>query len=313
MSPSHLLSRAGLTGCAWALFLWALVAPTSARVEPTPLLPPVPRPVNQAPIAYPLSLSTYKNVAVTGWLASSDPEDDRLTYQLTSTPARGSVALSEEEPGRFVFTPYENKTGRDSFTYVAVDAHGNLSNPARVSLHIQKKAPRVTYSDMEGNGAHLAAVRLAQEGILTGICIDGSYFFQPDQTLSRSQFLSMAMAVAGQEVLQGVDRTGFADDESIPTWSKGYVAGALRSGSISGSRDGSGGMVFRSQSPITCAEAASMLHRLLDTDTGDAVPALAPATPPASDAPLTRAQAALLLHSGLELVQERENNGWFTW
>ena len=337
MPARSAVRRTLLILCACALLLPVpSLADTGAA-----LLPAAMAEANQAPIAEHLSLSTYKNVAVTGWFKATDTEGDPFTYQLTSTPARGSVAIAEDGTGRFVFTPYRNKTGKDSFTYVAVDSHGNISNPGRVTLRIEKTAGKVTYSDMSDNGAHKAAVRLAQAGVFTGPCVNGCWFFQPEQTVTRSQFLSMAMSIADCKALDEITLTGFSDDESIPTWAKGYVAGALRSGAISGSRDELGRMVFRADSPITCAEAAVMLDRLLGVSdvaveswsavgmadgpdrhwaTASAVDLACAGILPVTlsqadqlDAPLTRAQAAMLLDAGMELVQTRENRGWFNW
>ena len=84
---------------------------------------------NNPPVARNMELTTYKNVAITGYFDAVDGEGDSLTFQLTSTPARGAVTLAED--GQFVYTPYENKTGRDSFTYVAIDPAGNTSPEAK--------------------------------------------------------------------------------------------------------------------------------------------------------------------------------------
>lgn len=60
-----------------------------------------------------MELSTYQNIAVTGYFDAVDGEGDTLTFQLTSTPARGAVELGRRTaPARFVYTPYENKTGK---------------------------------------------------------------------------------------------------------------------------------------------------------------------------------------------------------
>ena len=105
-------------------------------------------------------------MAVTQRFSAVDPEGDLLSYRLADKPSRGSVELGEN--GAFTYTPYENKTGKDTFTYVAVDSAGNLSNPAKVSIRIEKAATTVTYADMGANAAHKAAVRLAELGILRG-------------------------------------------------------------------------------------------------------------------------------------------------
>ena len=51
---------------------------------------------NAAPVARNMDLATYKNVAITGYFDAVDGEGDTLTFQLTSTPARGAVELAED-------------------------------------------------------------------------------------------------------------------------------------------------------------------------------------------------------------------------
>ncbi len=174
-----------------------------------------------APIAVNLSLDTYKNVAIQGYLLATDQEGDPITFQLTSTPARGSVTLSQEGGSQFTYTPYENKTGKDSFTYVAIDDQGNTSPEATVTIQIEKSTTSVTYADMEGDSAHKAAIRLAEEGVFIGKQVDGQYYFDGDTPVSRNEFLTMAMSCCGLDPLEEIQMTGFYDDEAIPTWAKG--------------------------------------------------------------------------------------------
>lgn len=219
---------------------------------------------NHPPVARNMELSTYKNVALTGYFDAVDTEGDSLTFQLTSTPARGSVTVAEDGSSQFVYTPYENKTGSDSFTYVALDPAGNTSTEAKVVIRIDKANTSVTYADLEGHSAHKAAIRLAEEGVYVGQYVDGTYFFEPDAPVSRARFLSMAMAVSGLEAMEGVTMTGFSDDYAIPTWAKGCVSAALKAGAIQGSQDAAGAPVFGAQEPITLAEATVMLNNLLN-------------------------------------------------
>ena len=69
---------------------------------------------------------------------------------------------------------------------MAVDPAGNVSPEAKVSIQIEKPDTKVTYADMEGNPAHKASIRLAEEGIFVGSYVNGSYFFDPDQPVSLS-------------------------------------------------------------------------------------------------------------------------------
>lgn len=282
---------------------------------------------NSAPVARDMEFTTYKNVAVTERFDGVDPEGDLLTYHVVKKPARGAVTIQED--GTFVYTPYENKTGKDTFTYVAVDAVGNSSDPATVKVKIEKPDTKVTYADLDGNPAHKAAVRLAEEGIFVGECMNGAYFFCPDEPVTRSQFVAMVMDTAGLEALEDVERTGFADDGIIETWAKPYVASALKSGLIQGSLDGEGQAVFRGSETVTAAEAAVLLDRALqvtDVDVQTFAAAGAPAWAAQSaanlstcgmldsgtslDTQLTRGEAAQLLCAALEWMDSRET-GWF--
>lgn len=218
---------------------------------------------NHPPVARSMDLSTYKNVSVTGYFDAVDAEGDVLTFRMMSNPARGAVELAQDGSGRFVYRPYENKTGKDSFTYAALDAAGNLSEKATVTVRIEKSGTSVTYRELDGDPAHKSAVRLAQEGIYVGPCVGGVYTFDAQAKVTRSEFLAMAMAVAGVEPMEDVRVTGFMDDSAIPVWSKGNVSAALKAGAIRGGRDEQGASVFRGQDPITYGQAAVMLDNLL--------------------------------------------------
>ena len=282
---------------------------------------------NGAPVARGQSLSTYKNVAITGRLEAVDPEGDVLSYHVVKKPARGQVTL--EEDGQFVYTPYENKTGKDSFTFVAVDTVGNSSDPATVKVVIEKPSTKLTYADLEGHPAGKAAIRLAEEGIYVGECINGTYFFRPDAQVSREEFVTMTMQAVDLPALEGVERTGFSDDSAIPTWAKPYVSSALKAGLVQGSAGEAGQVLFRGESGVTAAEAAVILDRALEiTDVSaehfgvEGAPAWAAQSVAnlstcgmldsgqSLSAALNRGEAAQLLCSALELLDSRDQ-GWF--
>ena len=292
---------------------------------------------NSAPIAENLDLCTYKNVAITAQFAATDPEGDLLTFQLVQKPARGAVTMPEDGSNEFVYTPYENKTGKDSFTYVAVDAVGNTSAPATVKIKIDKSSTKVTYADMAGVPSYKAAIRLAEEGIFVGECMGGQYFFNPDAPVSRSEFVAMAMKTVGMDALSDVTTTGFADDVAIPTWAKPYAASALKSGVIQGAADADGRIVFNSENTITRAEATVLLDRALQiSDVSEAMYAdteLAPVWAVQSaanletcgvlrtdstgalglSAQLTRGDAAEMLLGAMEVLDNRTSGGLFNW
>lgn len=152
----------------------------------------------------------------------------------------------------------------------AIDAYGNISLPATVSITIEKANSGVCYADMGGSRAHTAAVDLAEHGVFVGAKIGDSYFFEPERTLSRGEFVAMALAAMDVSA-EDVQMTGFCDDASIPTWAKGYAVSALNAGVVSGVSTAEG-VAFRANDAITLNEAAVVLNRLLrvtDVDLSD--------------------------------------------
>ena len=286
---------------------------------------------NSPPIAENLTLKTYKGVAIASRFAAIDPEGDLVTFQVVDSPARGQVTLDENDSAAFWYTPYEGKKGKDSFTYVAIDANGNTSEPATVKITIEKQKTAVSYSDMAGSPAHYAALRLAEAGVYTGRKVGDLYCFDPDDSFTREEFLTIAMTAAGAAPLSNVSLTGFYDDKDISAWAKGYVSAALIQGTVQGSPNGAGQIVFNAGDAVTCAQATVIIDRLLAMGDVPASAAFSVETAPAwaylsvvnmeavsvlpSSAnlsqPLTRAEAAEMLSAMLDVLENRQTGGWF--
>ena len=263
----------------------------------------------RCPTAERLELETYRGTSVAGQLRAADPDGDALTYALTTEPMKGTVTV--EPDGSFVYTPAEGKGGKDYFGYKAVDADGNASPEATVTLRIRKQKSGVSYDDMQGSPAGRAAVWLAEQGVFTGERVADRWHFCPAQTVTRGEFLAMAETLSETPVLRGVMTTGFGDDSAIPVWAKGYVATARMNGAVSGYSDGEK-MVFAADRPITRAECAVILDRMLSpapaAAVSDAVPAWAAqavanlgsfelyADAASTSVPITRAECAALLY-----------------
>ncbi len=272
-----------------------------------------------APIAENLEITTYRNVSVGSQLKATDPDGDVLKFVVTTPPTKGSIEL--KEGGAFVYTPSEGKRGRDYFGYKAVDDKGNKSSEATVIIKIQKQKTKLAYSDMGGNGAYCAAIALAEKDIFVGECVGGQYVFNPEQTISRGEFLTMTMKLCDAELLTGVITTGFADDSLIPDYMKPYVSTALLTGLISGYTDGVSTAVFNADSGISYPEAAVMLNRALGlTDVSvESYGSLAPVWAEQAcanlsacrigdfslSASLTRADCAALLYNAMNVLENR--------
>jgi hypothetical protein len=282
-------------------------------------------PQNFAPIAENLQYTTYKNVSINGNFQAVDPEGDLLSFRLVSSPKKGTVQVSDNS---FVYSPKSGKKGKDSFTYVAVDSYGNVSGEAKVSILIEKQSTKISYSDMQGNGAYYSALRLAEEGIFVGEKIGKYHYFDPDTVLTRGEFLSMCLTMADISLLEDITKTGFADDEEMPLWLKPYVSTALMSGMIKGYFTPTGSVVFDAMAPVTKAEAAVLIDGILKLNdvesTGSfdlpTIPAWASQSvtnlyacdilgeyPLVPDQALTRADAAEMLSSAMDLLDARDS------
>jgi len=227
---------------------------------------------NEPPIASDSSIETYKNIANTGILQVTDPDDDALTYAICDQPKRGCVELHDD--GSFTYTPKENKVGNDSFTYTVTDAAGNVSEKAKVSVIIKKATEKETYADMAHDPDHFTALWMKEEGIFTGFELSGQLCFQPDAAVERGEFLLMAMKLVNADQKLTTTSSGFSDEEKTPDWMQPYIATALINGMISGANTEEG-VVFRPTDVITKAEAAAMLQNILDLPV-DSTPVFAP-------------------------------------
>ena len=278
---------------------------------------------NTAPVAENQELQTYRGVSIGGCLKAYDADGDDVTFELVTEPMKGEVDLSPD--GYFVYTPGEGRRGRDYFGFRAVDSLGNSSQEGTVIIRLIKQKTRLTYADMSGSGGEYAAVMLTERGVFTGVSLGADSVFDPDDPVTRGEFLALCMNAAGCEVLSGVRSTGFADDDCIAGWLKPYVATALMRDYIHGQTSDEG-PVFRPDEDINLRDACMMWNAILgvtdvvsascfDEDGREIPGAQAVANLTSSgvmpvhgaelDALITRSDAAEMLCAGMELLSRR--------
>ncbi len=97
-------------------------------------------PVNDRPVCTGASLSTDKNVAVSGTVACADVEGTPLTLVVSSGPGRGTLNPFNSATGAFTYRPNTDVTGADSFQVTAGDG-GLASIPVTVEITIANHAP----------------------------------------------------------------------------------------------------------------------------------------------------------------------------
>jgi Ca2+-binding RTX toxin-like protein len=78
-------------------------------------------PINDAPTASSLSITTDEDVATSGFLLGADVDGDALTYEIVTAPTKGVVTITNAATGAFTYTPNPNANGADSFTYRVFD------------------------------------------------------------------------------------------------------------------------------------------------------------------------------------------------
>jgi hypothetical protein len=213
---------------------------------------------NRPPTADSFEIATSRNVAITAMFMGSDPDNDPLIYKIVSKPKRGEVEVMGD--GTFKYTPFEKKTGKDSMTYTATDAYGNVSNEAKITIRIEKLSTKINYSDMNGNPAHYAALKLAENGIFVGKRVGEKHYFNPSATMTRGEFMAMLMTALGMSPTDPVTRTGFADDADIPGWLKPYATLALKNDIVKGIDTPDGRKALMPDREMTRAEAAVLIN-----------------------------------------------------
>jgi hypothetical protein len=209
-----------------------------------------------------LSVTTQKGISVYGNMEASDPDGDDIEFIIVSYPKYGILKTDE---GEFTYTPSGEYTGKDSFVYVARDEYGNYSKPARVTVNVTARMSEVVYEDMKESRYYNSAVALTAMGIMSGERVGDGMYFNPEATVTRAEFVAMAMKALGIKADSTLKKTFFDDNGDIPSALVSYVATAQRCGAVNGAFDGKG-LYFRPNDAITTYEAAIVMANLLGAD-----------------------------------------------
>ncbi len=210
------------------------------------------------------SLKTQEEISLFGKMAGSDPEGDALEYMVVSYPKSGYLRILDDG-SNYVYTPSDGYIGSDGFTYVVRDEYGNYSEPHSVKITVTKRMSEVVYADMTDKEEYNAAVAMTAMGVMDGRLLGDMRFFMPEETVSRAEFVAMAMKSVGIRQDSTLTASFFDDDGDIPRALVGYVATAQRIGYINGDFDGSL-LTFRPNAPITKYEAAAIMAAIIGAD-----------------------------------------------
>ena len=223
-----------------------------------------------------LRIETYKDLPTAGTVSAYDPEGDEITYEITRYASHGRVSLTDRHTGAYVYTPDPGYVGQDSFDYVVRDRYGNYSTSATVSIQVSPRPATVTYADIGGEGNAAAILTVSEWGLMNGTRMGSENYFKPSASVSRLEFLVMAMEAAGitAETVSTAPSPALEDVESIPVAMRAYVGYALQKGYING-KTVDGKIYLRPDEEITRAEAAVVLSNIIGYAVEDTVTAFA--------------------------------------
>ena len=214
-----------------------------------------------APVAVTSTL-TYRDLAYEGRLSGYDADGDALVYEIVSSPAHGACRMLDRDAGVYLYTPQAGYTGEDGFSYVVRDAQGNYSATRAVTVTVSEPSGAYEFVDLDDDRAVVSAIRMEESGVMSGTEVGGKTFFYPEKTVSRVDFLVMAMRTLGVEGAEGDSATVFRDDAEIPQSLRGYVKRAYDLGVVNGSL-GEDGLYFSPSRAVTRAEASKILSLLI--------------------------------------------------
>ena len=229
--------------------------------------------VNLAPVCREKEISTFEATSVYKFLPASDPEYDEMTFEVVSYPEHGYLSLSGDASGYFRYVPASGYTGKDSFEYSAVDCYGNRGKSSKINITVSKSVLDEEIDDMKEHWASNSVQKTVSVGLMNAK-VDGDtgeYNFYPDETVTRGDFLAISLITAGYEPeIKFVNKTGFDDDGDIPVNIKSYAEYARSKGIVTGYNE-DGKTVFKSGEPITRAECAVIVDRILNLPENDDV------------------------------------------
>jgi hypothetical protein len=209
---------------------------------------------NDAPTVNPLQLTGQGDGPITGTIGAVDPEDDPLSYKVSSDARYGTVSVTPA--GDYTYTPGPDFTGTDSFVVTATDGgfHINLLNPFRpagtsaaVSVARGAVTPVLRFQFSYGSGSQYwspearralesAAARLTSYFVVSSPVtityrVTGELSpFSSTLAEAGSDFAGTGtgflQTVAQRKIQTGVDANGSAPDGSIrwnfgPSWGLG--------------------------------------------------------------------------------------------
>ncbi len=212
---------------------------------------------NSPPVANDSKIETVENISCFAKLNISEPNGDRFDVKVITYPSNGYLKLSDK--GEIVYTPEKDFHGNDKMVFSVIDAYGNESQTATLSITVQENQSGIYFADMENMEEHLYAHKMCESEVMIYRYENGNYYFEPEKQVSKMEFLVMLMNVAELDTgITAVADSMVRDDNGLSSGLKGYLTAASEQGLLK-LNDG----MFSPKEGITFDDAAFMVLNAL--------------------------------------------------
>lgn len=249
--------------------------------------------LNFAPVVSSTVFETYEGLTLNASLPTYDPEGDSFTLTVESYPQNGTLKLNTD--GSFVYSPKDGASGKDSFIYCATDEYGNRSVCGSATINICENKSGIYFADMKEKDSHMAAIKLAEAEVTTYTLIGDSFYFSPEENVTRADFTVMLLSAMGNETkawaesLNLPDCATFDDISHLSEGRQKFINAAAKTGIVETKES------FRPLEPITKAEALEMINNALKDNASSLNKTPFVDKLSADETALTKENAALLL------------------
>ena len=205
--------------------------------------------------------------------------DETFNFVVITEPSHGIVSQETISEPLFTYKPSTDYVGEDSFTF-RLESGDLFSNIGTISITVRGSSEPVIpfyYEDMQEHWANYSASHLAARGKIIGEEINDNFYYCPDKSMTRTEFLLFILSIldiddsdsvtlediSGDSTVSGDStKVKFADENEIPSWLLPKVELAYNMKIISGvSKDNS--LYFNPNALITRGEAFVMINNAL--------------------------------------------------
>lgn len=218
-------------------------------------------------IALDSSFEILKNTSLSAAFEATIASGESVFYAITIQPTHGTVIQSGDNNPNYIYTPDEDYHGEDTFSF-RLESGDKYSNSATVTITITEDTTDVIpfhYIDMQNHWANYSASHLAARGLIIGEEIGNRFYYCPNKTMTRGDFMLFLLAITESNVDASIDVSDvtFADSNITPDWLLEAAKVAYSKGIIKGSSS-NGEIYLNLNKIITRAEAAVMISNVLD-------------------------------------------------